>query len=271
MGVINVSPESFHAGSVYHGDEAVLKAALGMVEAGAALIDVGARSSAPYLKTGVSEGEETERLVRAVGMLAAKLPVPVSADTSRPAVARAALQAGARVVNDVSALAEPALARVVAEHDAGLVVGASAARPTPAEGGPSEMGRVEAPILTVRGILERALAAARTAGVPEERIVLDPGIGFFRDTGVPWHLWDVAVLAGLPALAGLGRPLCVGVSRKSFVGAITGREDPAARLPGSLAATAAAVLGGAALIRTHDVAETLDAVRVAERVRRAMP
>src|SRR6184192_4431683 len=269
MGVINVSPESFHAGSVYHGDEAVLKAALGMVEAGAALIDVGARSSAPYLPTDISEGEETERLVRAVGMLAAKLPVPVSADTSRPTVARAALQAGARVVNDVSALAEPALARVVAEHDAGLVVGASVARPARAEGGPSEMGRVEAPIITVRGILERALAAARTAGVPEERIVLDPGIGFFRDAGVPWHLWDVAVLAGLPALAGLGRPLCVGVSRKSFVGAITGREDPAARLPGSLAATAAAVLGGAALIRTHDVPQTVDAVRVAERVRSA--
>jgi dihydropteroate synthase len=279
MGVINVSPESFHAGSVYHGDEAVLKAALGMVEAGAALIDVGARSSAPYLRTGISEGEETARLVRAVGMLAAKLPVPVSADTSRPAVARAALQAGARVVNDVSALAEPALARVVAEHDAGLVVGASparlvvagAARPVPAEGGLSEMGRVEEPIITVRGILERALAAARTAGVPEERIVLDPGIGFFRDAGVPWHLWDVAVLARLRVLAGLGRPLCVGVSRKSFVGAITGREDSAARLPGSLAATAAAVLGGAALIRTHDVAETMDAVRVAERVRRAAP
>jgi len=123
----------------------------------------------------------------------------------------------------------------------------------------------------VRGILKRALAAARAAGVPEERIVLDPGIGFFRDEGVPWHVWDVAVLAGLPALAELGRPLCVGVSRKSFVGAITGREDPAARLPGSLAATAAAVLGGAALIRTHDVAETVDAVRVAERVRRAAP
>src|SRR5437762_2951662 len=174
MGVINVSPESFHAGSVYHGEEAVLRAALGMVEAGAALIDVGARSSAPYLETGISEAEETERL-------------------------------------------------------------------------------------------------ARAAGVPEERIVLDPGIGFFRDAGVVWHAWDVAVLAGLPALAALGRPLCVGVSRKSFVGAITGRDDPAARLPGSLAATAAAVLGGAALIRAHDVAETVDAVRVAERVRRAAP
>ena len=261
MGVINVSPESFHAGSVYHGEEAVLKAAFGMVQAGAALIDVGARSSAPYLETGISEAEETERLVRAVGALVAKLPVPVSADTSRPRVARAALEAGARVVNDVSALAEPALARVVTEHEAALILMAA---PGP--------GRVlDAPVASVTRILTTALAAARAAGVPEERIVLDPGIGFFRDAGVVWHAWDVAVLAGLPALAALGRPLCVGVSRKSFVGAITGRDDPAARLPGSLAATAAAVLGGAALIRAHDVAETVDAVRVAERVRRAAP
>src|SRR6266566_4933138 len=138
MGVINVSPESFHAGSVYHGEEAVLRAALGMVEAGAAMIEVGA--------------------------LVAKLPVPVSADTSRPRVARAALEAGARVVNDVSALAEPALARVVTEHDAALILMAA---PGP--------GRVlDAPVASVTRILTTALAAARAAGVPEERIVLDP-------------------------------------------------------------------------------------------------
>jgi len=269
MGVINVSPESFHPGSAYHGDEAVLRAALGMVEAGAALVDIGARSTAPYLPTDISEAEETARLTRAVRALAAKLPVPVSADTTRPAVARAALEAGARIVNDVAALADPALARVVAEHEAGLMIVASAARPVRAEGGLSETGHVEGPVTTVRRILERALVTARAAGVPDTRIVLDPGIGFFRDAGVPWHVWDVAVLAGLPALAGLGRPLCVGVSRKSFVGALTARVDPAARLPGSLAATAAAVLGGAALIRAHDVAETVDAVRVAERIREA--
>jgi dihydropteroate synthase len=275
MGVINVSPESFHPGSVYRGEDALVRAALGMVEAGAALVDVGARSTAPYLATEVSPAEETERLVRAVATLAAKLPVPVSADTSRPAVARKALEAGARVVNDVSALADPALARAVAEHEASLIlmasVGAGAARPDRFEGGLSEMGRDEGPIDTVHRILERALAAARAAGVPEERIVLDPGIGFFRHAGMPWHAWDVSILAGLSALRDLGRPLCVGVSRKSFIGALTGRDDPAARLPGSLAATAAAVLGGAALIRTHDVAETRDAVRVAERVRRAAP
>jgi len=259
MGVINVSPESFHPGSVYRGDDAVLAAALGMAEAGAALIDVGARSSAPYLDTAISEAEETQRLVRAVGTLAAKLPVPVSVDTSRPAVARAALEAGARVVNDVSALSDGALARVVAEHGAGLIVMA-----TP---GPGRV--VDTPLATVTRILRDALATARTAGVPDEHIVLDPGIGFFRDADVAWHAWDVAVLAGLPELTALGRPLCVGVSRKSFVGAITGRSDPAARLSGSLAATAAAVLGGAALVRAHDVAETLDAVRVTERVRDA--
>jgi dihydropteroate synthase len=124
-------------------------------------------------------------------------------------------------------------------------------------------------VATVTRLLTSALTTARAAGIPTERIVLDPGIGFFREAGIAWHAWDVAVLAGLPALAVLGRPLCIGVSRKSFVGAITGRDDPAARLSGSLAATAAAVLGGAALIRTHDVGQTVDAVRVAERVRSA--
>jgi dihydropteroate synthase len=259
MGVINVSPESFHPGSVYRGDDAVLTAALGMAEAGAALIDVGARSSAPYLDTAISEAEETQRVVRAVGALAAKLSVPVSVDTSRPAVARAALEAGARVVNDVSALADPGLAHVVAAHDAGLIVMAAP--------GPGRV--IDAPLATVTRILRGALETVRAAGVPDERVVLDPGIGFFRDADVAWHAWDVTVLAGLPELTALGRPLCVGVSRKSFVGAITGRSDPAARLSGSLAATAAAVLGGAALVRAHDVAETIDAVRVAERVREA--
>jgi dihydropteroate synthase len=259
MGVINVSPESFHPGSVYRGDDAVLGAALAMVDAGAVLVDVGARSTAPYLATEISEAEETDRLTRAVALLADKLPVPVSADTPRPAVARAALEAGARVLNDVSALADATLARHVVEHDAALITMA-APRPGRTPGAPLE---------TVRTILAAALARAREAGVPDERIVLDPGIGFFRQADVAWHAWDVSVLAGLSGLRGLGRPLCVGVSRKSFVGALTGRSETSERLAGSCAATAAAVLGGADLIRTHDVRETVDAVRVAERIRRA--
>jgi dihydropteroate synthase len=160
----------------------------------------------------------------------------------------------------VAGLHDAGLAALVATHRAGLI---AMAAPEPAA--PPARG----PIATVEARLAEILATARAAGIDEERIVLDPGIGFFRDGPLPWHAWDVQVLAGLRRLAGLGRPLCVGVSRKSFVGAITGRVAPADRLWGSLAATAAAVLAGAALIRTHDVAETVDAVRVAERVREA--
>jgi dihydropteroate synthase len=256
MGVLNVSPESFHRTSIHATGEGLVAAALAMVEAGAALIDVGARSTAPYLPTAISESEETDRLARAVELLASKLPVPVSADTARPGPARAALEAGARIVNDVSGLGDETLARLVAAHGAGLIAMAS---PTTHASGD--------PVATVRGLLEAALAAARAAGIPDDRVVLDPGIGFFRDSSLEWHEWDARVLRALADFARLGRPLCVGVSRKSFIGAITGRAATADRLAGSLAATAVAVLHGAALVRTHDVAETVDAVRVAERLR----
>jgi dihydropteroate synthase len=261
MGVINLSRESFHPGSVYRRHDAMLRAALHMVDAGAALIDIGARSTAPYLSTEISEAEETDRLAGAVELLVDKLPVPVSADTPRPAVARAALEAGASVVNDVSALADVALAREVAAHDASLITMAA----------PGAGRILTTPVETVLAVLGEALTRARAAGIADDRVAVDPGIGFFREAAVPWHEWDVAVLAALPALLDLGRPLCVGVSRKSFIGALTGQVAPADRLAGSLAATTAAVLRGAALIRTHDVGETVDAVRVAERIREATP
>jgi dihydropteroate synthase len=280
MGVVNVSPESFHPGSVYQGEEAIVRAALGMVEAGAALIDVGARSTAPYLDTALDHATESDRLGRAVELLAAKLPVPVSADTSRPGPARAALDAGARVINDVSALRDPLLARLVASRSVGLILMASPGWPGASEGArgirrprglagrtPAAPSRPPSPVGMVTEILTAGLRRARAARIAAERIVVDPGVGFFRDVGVAWHEWDVRLLAELRALRTLGRPICVGVSRKSFIGAIVGRGDTGERLAGSLGATAIAVLNGAALVRTHDVAETVDAVRVAERVR----
>ena len=279
MGVINVSPESFHAGSVYRDDEAVLRAGLAMVEAGAVLVDVGARSTAPYGSTALDEAEETARLAHAVALLVAKLPVPISADTPRAAPARAALEAGARVINDVSCLADPALARIVATHGASLVLMAA---PVAGPAGVGARGRQPAaarrlpaarrsPVAVVRTLLAAGLRRARAAGIPARRIVVDPGIGFFRDEPVAWPQWDLRVLAGLPALRALGRPLAVGVSRKSFLGAVLDRPDTADRLAGSLAATAIAVAHGATLIRTHDVAETRDAVRVAQRLREVRP
>ena len=300
MGALNVSPESFHAGSVHRDEGALVAAALAMVEAGAALVDVGARATAPYLPTEITEDEEARRLAAAVGALARKLAVPISADTGRPLPARAALDAGATVVNDVSCLRDPAVARLVADRRVGLIVMASPAereqgaggvrRPVSSRRSLGATGRWETatrsgvrargrrtpappapprPIETVMALLRVALARARDAGIAESRIVVDPGIGFFRHEAVGWPEWDVAVLAGLTALGRLGRPVAVGVSRKSFVGALTGTPDPADRLAGSLAATAVAVLNGAAVIRAHDVAQTRDAVRVAEPLRGA--
>ena len=274
MGVINVSPESFHAGSVYRGDEAVLRAALAMVEAGAALIDVGARSTAPYLATAIDEAEETARLAHAVELLAAKLPVPISADTPRPGPARAALEAGARVINDVSCLRDPALARLVAAHGASLILMAAPAagrrdpsglavivrarsrrpatprRRSPVADGPSRCSRRDCGA-RARPASPRGASSSIPASASSATRRWRGRSGMLR------------VLAGLSALRTLGRPLAVGVSRKSFLGAMLDRADTADRLAGSLAATAIAVVHGAALIRTHDVAETRDAVRVA--------
>src|SRR5687767_4008761 len=186
MGALNVSPESFHRASIHALDDDLLAAALAMVEAGAAIIDVGARSTAPYLPTEISETEESDRLARAVERLASKLPVPVSADTARPGPARTALEAGARIVNDVSGLTDPAVARLVAAHGASVIAMASPKPSAPAGD----------PVASVRALLAAALDAARAAGIADERVVLDPGIGFFRDSGVAWHEWDAQVLRG---------------------------------------------------------------------------
>jgi len=258
MGALNVSPESFYAGSVQATRDELVRAAVGMVEAGAALVDVGARSTAPYLATDISEADECERLSDAVHALSGVLSVPISADTTRASVARAALEAGARVLNDVSGFADREVADVVRTHRASVILMASPRGPDPSG----------APLDVVRARLATALAVARDAGIPEECVVLDPGVGFFRHGAVDWVTWDVDVISGLEELRQLGRPLCVGVSRKSFLGAIAGREDAEDRLAASLAATTVAVLHGAAIIRTHDVAATRDAVRVAERFRR---
>ena len=131
------------------------------------------------------------------------------------------------------------------------------------------MRKLAVSLAAVAGCLARCLERARGVGIAPERVVLDPGIGFFRAGPILWSEWDVEILAHLEDFLELGRPLGVGVSRKSFIGALTGRASPADRLPGSLAATALAVAHGASLIRTHDVRETADAVRVATRIRDA--
>jgi len=256
-GAINVSPESFYRGSVATGADSLRVMAEQMVAEGADALDIGAMSTAPYLKTEITEAEEIQRLTWAIGIVRKMVGVPISADTKRSRVALAALDAGANIINDVSGLRhDPGMAEMVARRARGVILMASETDPSARD-----------PIETVRGLLEESLQVVWKAGLPDHRVVLDPGIGFFRQAAIPWHVWDCQLLRRLAELRSLGRPLLVGVSRKSFIGKIIGQADPGDRLAGSLAATAIAVLNGAHLIRTHDVGPTREAVRMAEALR----
>lgn len=252
MGAINLSPESFYKGSVASSVEEALAVAERMIEGGASIVDVGGMSTAPYLETYVSTEEEIRRVVPVIKRLK-DLGAPISIDTHRYEVALAAVDAGATIVNDVSCLADARIADLVASMDLSLILGA--------RGKPESSD----PLREVRRFLKEGLRKA--SSVKEERIVVDPLIGFFRDASLPWYVWDSLVLRRLRGLLVLGRPVCVGVSRKSLIGEIAGERDPANRLAGSIAATAIAVYNGASLIRTHDVKETVQAVRVAEFMR----
>ncbi|HQR30352.1 MAG TPA: dihydropteroate synthase [Anaeromyxobacteraceae bacterium] len=253
VGVVNVTPDSFSDGGRFLDPEAAVDQALRLVSEGADLVDVGGESTRP----GASEVGAREEIGRVVPVLerlaAARLPVPVSVDTSKPEVARAALDAGAAMVNDVRGLADPELRRVVAE--AGVPVVLMHMRGTPRD--MRERAVYRDLLGEVRGELADAIARAEAAGVARERIVVDPGIGFAKTAEQ-----SVELLARLPALASLGRPLYVGPSRKSFIGALTGAA-PEDRLAGTLAAVTASVLGGATFVRVHDVAAARQAVRVA--------
>jgi dihydropteroate synthase len=257
MGVLNVSPESFYQGSVYTSPKELGATAQAMVSAGAEFIDIGAMSTAPYQQTTISVEEERDRLAEAIAVVSRAVTVPLSADTQRSVPAQAAIAAGAKIINDVSGLKQdPEMAALVAEAGAGLILMASENAPQPGS-----------PLKRIRAALRASLAIARRAGISEERIVIDPGIGFFRQTGIPWYEWDIQVIRELGQLRCLQRPILVGVSRKSFIGKILQQENPQDRLIGSLAVAVIAVYNGAHIIRTHDVGPTREAVRLAERFR----
>jgi dihydropteroate synthase len=255
MGVINVSPESFFPGSVRRTPEEVAETAAAMVEAGAEIIDVGGMSSAPYKEVWVSEDVEVERLRWAVRTVRDAVDVPVSADTFRARAAEAALREGAEMVNDVTGLRNsPEIALLVKEYSASLIVMAN---------------DVGGDVDVIEGVLNQLKASLETAerhGVEPDRVVIDPGVGFHRRHAKKWYVVDGEIVRRLGELRVLGRPICVGVSRKSFIGKVTGRDDPATRVYGSVAAEALAAYNGADIIRTHNPAESLDAIKVASHI-----
>ncbi len=257
LGVINVSPESFYKGSVEN-KKTIQKAARLIEEQGADAIDIGAMSTAPYLETQVAEREEAERLTWAIKAVRSAVKIPISVDTSRPLPATEGFKAGAEILNDITGLSGGAAMHAAARQAKGLIM---MAHPGALNGTASTN-----PAMTVKRILADNLDRAREAGVDMSRIVLDPGIGFFRNTHLEWFKWDLAVLRGLAEIAELPAPLLVGVSRKSFISQILEGRTPEHRLWGSLGATVVAVMNGAAMVRTHDVAATKEAVLVAQAI-----
>ena len=258
MGVLNVTPDSFSDGGRYVDVPAAVERGMAMAAEGAAIVDVGGESTRPGAGA-VSAAEELERVIPVIERLAARLSVPISVDTAKPEVMRAAVGAGASLVNDVRALREPGALEAVAATGAGVCLMHMQGEPRTMQVAPG----YDDVVSDVRRFLAERVEACLRAGIHRDRICIDPGIGFGKT--LPHNL---ALLSAIERLGEPGIPVLIGVSRKSLVGIITGRP-PEGRLAGSLAFAALAVARGAAIIRAHDVAETVDAVKVASALRRA--
>lgn len=258
MGILNVTPDSFSDGGRYAARDAALRHAAEMVAAGATLIDVGGESTRPGARP-VSPVEELERVASVVEAIATELDVIISLDTSTPAVMREGARLGAGLINDVRALRREGALEAAA--DTGLPVCLMHMLGEP--GNMQQNPYYQNVVSEVRDFLAQRMAACVEAGIPAERVVLDPGFGFAKNL-----MHNLSLFKHLEALHVLGRPLLVGVSRKSMIGQALGREVHE-RLPGGLALAALAVAKGACILRVHDVTETVDAVRMVAAVQAA--
>jgi dihydropteroate synthase len=254
MGVLNVTPDSFSDGGLFLDPNAALQQARRMIDEGADIIDVGGESTRPYEGAKPVSVEEELRRLQPVLPLVAKLGTPVSIDSMKPEVALWALSEGASIVNDVWGLQrDPNMARVAADHGAPVVIMHNRYKADP---GINIFADINA-------FFSHSLDIASKAGIAPEKIVLDPGIGFGK---TPEQ--SMAVIAKLDTFKRFGRPLMVGVSRKRFIDHVS-PSGPTGRIGGSLAAHLIAVFNGATMIRTHDVVETIQAIKVAMAIRSA--
>jgi len=253
MGILNVTPDSFSDGGCFADAGEAVEHAFRMTEEGADIVDIGGESTRPGAAP-VAVEDELRRVLPVVEALAGHCRAALSIDTRKAAVAGPALEAGAHIVNDVSALRhDPDMLPLVAASGAGVVLMHMQGTPATMQNAP----RYDDVVAEVAAFLKERVQTAVSGGVAPAQMAVDPGIGFGKTLEQ-----NVLLLRHLSALAALGRPVAVGLSRKRFLGALTGREVDA-RLPAGLAGLAAAVLRGASILRVHDVAASVDAVRVA--------
>ncbi|MGA8765780.1 MAG: dihydropteroate synthase [Candidatus Acidiferrales bacterium] len=257
MGVLNITPDSFSDGGVYLDAGAAVARALEIERAGADILDIGGESTRPGSQ-GISAAEEMRRIIPVLEKLRGRLRIPISVDTSKSEVAEAAAYQGAEILNDVTALrADPRLADIARRRKLPLIL-------MHIRGDPQTMQKKPFARNVLRDVsagLRHAVAIARRAGIAKSQIVLDPGIGFGKSAAQ-----NFVLLQRLPELARLGFPLLVGVSRKGFIGRALGGVPEGERAWGTAAAVAASILGGAHIVRVHDVAEMVQVARVTDAV-----
>ncbi len=257
MGILNVTPDSFYDGGAYLRTDEAVEHGLQLEDQGADLVDVGGESTRPNRPGSVSATDEIRRVVPVVEQLAKRLTVPISVDTYKSEVARSAVAAGASVVNDISGLRfDPDMAACAAAAGAAMVLMHSRGSPQRLHGHPA----LKRPLQSVLAGLRHSVKKALRAGIPSNRIILDPGLGFGK--GVEDNL---LILRRLEVLKRFRLPILVGPSRKSFIGNLLNLPVEQ-RLPGSLASTAVAVMQGAHIIRVHDVGETRQVVQMCDAI-----
>ena len=255
MGILNVTPDSFSDGGRFVGRDAAVRQAEAMARDGAAIIDVGGESTRPGADD-VSEQQELDRVIPVIEELVAAVDVAVSIDTSKPGVMRAAIAAGAAMINDIRALREEGALQAAVELQRPVCLMHMLGQPRTMQQKPEYTDLVG----EVRDFLDERVRVCVEAGLPEHSIIVDPGFGFGK---TPRH--NVELLSNLRQLQAIGRPILVGLSRKSTLGELTGR-DVGERMPASIAAAVIAVIEGATIVRVHDVRATVDALRVAAAV-----
>jgi dihydropteroate synthase len=255
MGILNVTPDSFSDGGKFIDADAAIRQADIMREAGAAIIDVGGESTRPGADR-VSEAEELDRVMPVIEAIAPSSDVLISIDTSKPVVMRAAVAAGASMINDVYALRKDGATEAVADLGAAVCLMHMQGEPGTMQNKPVYRDLAG----DIMQFLADRVAACRSAGIEADRIVVDPGFGFGKT-----HEHNVRLLAGLARFRALGMPVLVGLSRKRTLGSLTGRNVDN-RLASGIAAAVLAVVHGANIVRTHDVAETVDALRITNAV-----
>jgi dihydropteroate synthase len=275
MGIINVSPESFYKNSIRTKASDIAKSAASIEQEGAHLVDIGAMSTAPYIENSISIERETERMLRAIKIVRKNCSLPISIDTPRWSVAREAVNLGIDCINDITGLKyDEDMARLVAESNLPVIIGAY--DKSKRAGLRSKLGTTGKVSRTIK-LLNESLRIARRSGIKDNKIVIDPSIGFFRTdgknpfftlmSGTPWYLRDIEMISRLHELkARFSYPICISVSRKSFIGKLLNLETKERLLP-SLALEMISALNGAKIIRTHSVRETFQALRECELTR----